>query len=90
MLRHVAKIKGDVLPEMRPPPFPERVAHVWQMFAELHRGRSYTDSGPCPLTYEAMLAWDRLTSTGLKDWEVRAIKRLDDVWLAVVNEDNKT
>ena len=59
------------------------------MFAEIHKGRSYTDSGPCPLTYEGILAWDTLTSASLKDWEVRAIKMLDDVWLTVMNEDNK-
>jgi hypothetical protein len=89
LLRQVAKTTGKNLPELQTPQFPDRIGHVWTMFSELHKGRSYTDSGPCPLTYEGMYAWDRLTRTDLKDWEVRAIKKLDDVWLAVVNEDSK-
>jgi hypothetical protein len=69
------------------PPFPERAAHLWTMYHELHSGRSYSSGGPNPLSWADIKAWDDLMEVGLKDWEVRAIKALDLLWLRVHGED---
>jgi hypothetical protein len=42
-------------------------------------------SGPNPITYEQIKAWKELTETPLAAWEVQAIKRLDVVYLGVIN-----
>jgi hypothetical protein len=42
-------------------------------------------SGVNPLTYEQIKAWKELTETPLTAWEVEAIKRLDVVYLGVMN-----
>jgi hypothetical protein len=69
------------------PPFPDRYGHIWQAFLDLHTGRSYSANGPNPLSWADMRAWDDLMHVGLKEWEVRAIKALDLLWLRLIGED---
>jgi hypothetical protein len=45
--------------------------------------------GPNPLSWADIKAWDDLMRAGLKEWEVRAIKALDMVWLKVMSEGDK-
>jgi len=70
------------------PPFPDRYAHIWSSFLDLHTGRSYGANGPNPLSWSDVKAWDDLMDVGLKEWEVRAIKALDLLWLRVMGEDD--
>ena len=58
------------------------------MFLELHAGRSYNGSGPNPLSWSDILAWDTLTRAGLQEWEVRVIKALDALWMRKATEDS--
>lgn len=87
-LQQVAKVTGHTPPDLIEPPFPDRASHIWQAFVELHAGRSYSGGGPNPLSWSEMLAWATLMGLGLKEWEIRAIKALDGVWLRVMGEDN--
>lgn len=68
------------------PEFPDVVGHVWLAFLELHSGRTYHMGGPNPITWSDIKAWSDLMQEHLKDWEIRAIKALDGVWLAVTIE----
>jgi hypothetical protein len=86
-LRQIAKTTGKAPAELRGPPLPERAAYLWEMFLDVHQGRTSTESGPSPLTWESILAWDTLTHADLQEWEVRVIKALDAKWLQVVHED---
>jgi hypothetical protein len=86
-LQQVAKVTGRTPPELIAPPFPERAAHVWQAFVEIHTGRSYSANGPNPLSWPDIKAWDDLMRVGLKEWEIRAIKALDVLWLNTMGED---
>lgn len=70
------------------PPFPERYAHVWDMFLDLHNGRSYSASGPNPLSWADIKAWNDLMDINLTESEVRTLKSLDNTWLASVREDD--
>ena len=56
------------------------------MFLSLSSGRTYAMGGPNPLSWADMKAWDDLMQVGLTDWEVRAIKALDSLWLRVMSE----
>jgi hypothetical protein len=82
------KVTGKPPKDLIGPPFPDRYAHIWGYFLDLHNGRSYGMSGPNPLSWSDIKAWDDLMAIGLKNWEVRAIKALDLLWLRVMGEDS--
>jgi hypothetical protein len=86
-LLQVAKTLGRKPAALIGPPLPERADYLWQMFHDLHSGRSYSSGGPNPLSWSDIKAWDDLMEVGLKDWEVRVIKALDSLWLRVNGED---
>lgn len=85
-LEQVAKVKGEAPPELEGPPFPEMLAHQWEVFLSLHAGRSYGMAGGNPLTWEAIYAWCNLTRVMLSPWEVDLVKALDATWMEVTNE----
>jgi len=60
---------------------------LWEAFIELHSGRSNGMNGPDSLSWSDIKAWNDLTRSGLKDWEVRVIKSLDLLWLRIMRED---
>ena len=85
-LEQVAKQTGrdDILAG---PPIPDCASHVWELFLELHKGRTYGMSGPNPLSYGDIAAWCNLTGIALSSWEVGVIKTLDMAWMKAMNED---
>jgi hypothetical protein len=68
-----------------PTDFPILLSHIWSAFTALSNSRTAGMSGPNPITYEQIKAWKELTETPLAAWEVEAIKRLDVVYLGVMN-----
>jgi hypothetical protein len=68
-----------------PTDFPILLSHIWSAFIALSNSRTAGMSGVNPLTYEQIKAWKELTETPLTAWEVEAIKRLDVVYLGVMN-----
>jgi len=48
------------------------------------RGQGF--SGPLPISYQEIDAWQRMTQNTLLPWEIEAVKRLDAVYLRVVNK----
>jgi hypothetical protein len=79
-------MKKRALKELRPPPFPQQLKYVWEMFLDMHKGRGEGFSGPTALTWEAIAAWCNLTDTVLSSTELRIIKTLDRVWLETMRE----
>ena len=65
--------------------FPVLVSHVWSAFVALSNSRAVGMSGPNALTYTEIKSWMELTETPLRAWEIEAIKRLDVVYLGVIN-----
>lgn len=57
------------------------MAQILEWFWELHAGRTGNGFGPDPITWPAIDAWSRVTGTDLQPWEVRALIRLDCLWL---------
>lgn len=82
------KATGRTPEELIGPTFPERLTHVWEMFLNLHMGRTYSMGSPNPLSWSDIKAWDDLMRVGLKEWEVRAIKALDMAWLSALGEES--
>lgn len=80
-LQHVAKVTGKPPKELIGPPVPSDLLHIWQMFLELHAGRSHSANGPHPLSWADIKAWNDLLDRRITEWEARLLKRLDAVWL---------
>lgn len=80
-LLQVQKSLGRAPEGLIGPAFPDRYAHIWDMFIDLHSGRSYSGSGPNPLSWADIKAWNDLMDVGLTESEVRALKALDNTWL---------
>ena len=66
--------------------FPELLGYVWTAFLLLNQGRGQGFNGPLPISFQDILAWQQLTNEYLLPWEVSTIKRLDTVYLRVVNK----
>jgi hypothetical protein len=67
------------------PEFPDEVLHVWSAFLLLNQSRSQGFNGPLPITYQEIDAWLRLTNNRLFPWEIEVVKKLDAVYMRVVN-----
>ena len=67
------------------PDFPLLVQHIWAAFCSLSTGRTTGFSGPDPITFEQIKAWKELTGEPLSSREVEAIKRIDAVFVRVMN-----
>jgi hypothetical protein len=55
---------------------PECLEHVWRAFCDLAATRQ-SGMAPCPITYQEIEAYRRLTLSDLTSWEVSLIRRLD-------------
>jgi hypothetical protein len=67
------------------PNFPTELEYIWSYFLELSATRSQGYSGPLPITYQEIMAWRDLTNNIVNAWEVEVIKRLDRIYIKVVN-----
>lgn len=64
------------------PELPRGVVGVWNAFAQLSAGRGGGGFGAGSITFSEIEAFVRLTGHTLDPWEVDAIRRLDDLYLA--------
>lgn len=60
---------------------PGPARHVWDWFLELHAARGGSGFGPSPITYMDIAAWAFLTKRRPQQWEIVAIRRLDQSYL---------
>jgi hypothetical protein len=61
------------------------MSHVWSAFITLNNTRGQGFSGPNPITYNEIKSWKEVTQTPLYPWEVESVKRLDFVYMGVMN-----
>ena len=61
------------------------LGYIWEYFLELSSTRPQGYKGPLPITYQEIKAWKELTNHILSPWEVEVIKRLDQIYVKVVN-----
>lgn len=85
-LEQVEQATGKRPGQLDGPEIPPQLAHVYGWFVEISQGRTGNGFGPNPLTWEGIDAWQRLTETVVRPWEVALIKRLDGVYLASLKE----
>ena len=84
-LEQVERQTGRTPQELEGPDFPFSTEYLWSAFLSLSVSRTMGLNGPNPITYEEIRAWKELTHTPLSSRDVEAIKRLDLVYLRVMN-----
>jgi len=85
-LQEVERQSGRTPLALQGPDFPELLEYVWTVFLLLNNTRGQGFSGPLPISYQEIDAWQRMTKNTLLPWEIEAIKRLDAVYLKVVTK----
>lgn len=73
-------VKSEELAEQ--PELKKEVIHLWEDFLALTRRRGGNGSGPNPLDWEKVMGWERRTGARLRDWELEALFKVDDAYLA--------
>lgn len=75
----VAKQTGKLPAKLaEQPKCPEAFAHLWQWFLEIQTSES--------LTFAEIEAWSRLTHRRITGQEAAILRRLDSIYLKVINE----
>lgn len=64
------------------PEFPDEIEYVWDWFVELHEARTGNGFGPNPLSFTELAHWQALCDTRIQPWEVRAIRAIDNAYIA--------
>jgi hypothetical protein len=84
-LEHIEETTGIRDESLNLPPFPSAVQHLWEWFQELQTARTGNGMGMNPITFSEIHAWMQLTARLVHPWEVRALKELDQAYLAEVS-----
>jgi hypothetical protein len=64
------------------PALPSGMERLWQDFAELHDSRGSSGFGPMRITFGDLDAWQRIQGVTLAPWEINAIRKADNAYLA--------
>ena len=59
--------------------------YLFEWYADLSRTRGVSMIGPEPIRYTEIEAWCNLTGVRLEHWELRAMVRIDEVFLGVAH-----
>jgi hypothetical protein len=84
-LEQVERQTGRRPKDLDGPPFPLLLSDVWSAFFSISSSRQIGFSGPQPLTFSEIKAWQETTNNYLNGWEVETIKRLDLIYMRAIN-----
>jgi hypothetical protein len=57
-------------------------------FHDLDNARGSNGFGPAPISYSELLAWTQLSGVKPASWEIRALRLLDNLYLAAQADDS--
>lgn len=63
------------------PTLPSQTVHIWEYFITLSSRRTWSESGPYPISFHDIAAWQGITCIKLEKWELDALIQIDKVWL---------
>jgi hypothetical protein len=87
-LEKVFERTGKRPAELNGPELPPACERIYGIFHEMSAGRTFSMSGPAPLSNMDIFAWCSLAGQRLERWELQAIRRLDVAWIKAVNAAN--
>lgn len=71
------------------PMLPVGLEQLWADFTDLHQTRGSNGFGPARITFADIDAWCRVNRATLAGWQVEAIRRADNAYLAHYAEQSK-
>ncbi len=71
------------------PVLPDGCEQLWADFAELHESRGSSGFGPMRITFGDIDSWQRVNGVTLEAWQVDAIRKADNAYLASVAKQAK-
>lgn len=80
----VRRRKGAAVAEG--PKCPEEAGYLWLVWNELHAART-SGMVPNPISWTEIEAYQRVTGEPLLAWEARAVRAVDDAYIAAVSSD---
>lgn len=75
--------------QLRLPPIPAALQHIWDWFCELSAARSGNGGGPNPIAFTEIDAWSRLTGRLLAPRDVQALMLLDQAFFTELAEQDR-
>lgn len=72
--------------QLEMPPFPMALAYLWRTYNRLRRRKGSSGFGASPIEWTDIEAFLRVTRTSLMSWEISALERIDDAFLAGVRK----
>lgn len=78
--------KTGIVPERlaNAPALPVGLEQLWHDFTDLHSCRGSTGFGPERITFQDIDCWSRVTGATLEGWQIEAIRKADNAFLASV------
>ncbi|MDD1627270.1 MAG: hypothetical protein LUQ26_07325 [Methylococcaceae bacterium] len=88
---HLEKVyqTTGILPEELRLNLPEPFTYLWDFFLQLHCARGSNGFGPASINYHDILAWQTVTETQLKPFELRAILAMDIEYMKAISDQQK-
>jgi hypothetical protein len=80
---------GRTPPELKTPRFPIALAEEWLWFCDLDAARSSSGFGILPVSFTEMQAYFTLCRLTPSPQQIRILRRIDSIALAVFSELNK-
>jgi len=78
-LRAAARHSQVARAELAGPRVPMVFGYIWEWYVELREAQQHGPFGFQPISYAEIRAWAELTRSRPRPWEVRWIRRLDNV-----------
>lgn len=73
-------VQPDVLANA--PELPAGCQALWADFLDLHASRGSNGFGACRITWRDIADWQAVNQVRLEPWELAAIRKADNMWLA--------
>ena len=64
------------------PPLPRGCVLLWSDFLALHGTRGSSGMGPARIGFVEIDAWQRVNEVRFEPWEIEAIRRADNAYMA--------
>ena len=86
LLTKFSERTGKQHPDLIQPEMDDSVIYVWNWFIELNAQRTGTGFGANPIQFVDIQAWAYLTGRKPTPWEIKSLRKLDQVWLAELSK----
>lgn len=77
---HAGRI-AELSAKLAQPEFPAALHYLWRIFRRIRRRKGAGMSGPSPIEFPDLDAFQRASRVRLAPWEVEVIEALDDLFL---------